>query len=78
MDNHMDQLGQIANSIQQAYANDVKGLIRLHLSVATALSQELSIDLTKCMLSLESVGEQPDEVVNFTDTSNIHLKILDL
>jgi hypothetical protein len=62
----MNQIVQIANNIKQAYADDAKGITRLHLSMAIALLQELSTDLTKYMLSLESVGEQPREVFNFT------------
>jgi len=61
MNNYMDQLVEI----------------HLHLSMAIALLQELSTDLTKCMLTLERVGEQPHEVFRFTDMLNIHLSILD-
>ncbi len=74
----MNQLIQIANNIKQAYTDDAKGLTRLHLSMAIALLQELSTDLTKCMLSLESVGQQPHEVRSFTHMSNIHPNIFDL
>ncbi len=62
MNNPMDQLVQIENNIKQAYTNDAKGLIRLHLSIAIALSQELTAYLTEYMLGMESIGEQPREV----------------
>jgi len=52
--------------------------IRLHLSMAIALLQEPPTDLTKWMLTPESVGEQPHEVFSFIDMSDIHLSILDL
>ncbi len=52
--------------------------IRLHLSTAIALLQELPTDLTKWMLTVESVGKQPHEVISFIDMTDIHLSILDL
>jgi hypothetical protein len=78
MNNPMDQLVQIENNIKQAYTNDAKGLIRLHLAKAIALSQELTAYLTEYMLGMESIGEQPREVYNFAQMPNIDSIILDL
>ena len=78
MNSYMNQLIQIANSIQQADANHPKGLQRLHLSIAIALSQKFTADLAEEMLSMESIGEQTNEVYNFTHIPNFHSSILDL
>jgi len=78
MDKLLDQLVQIANNIKQAYKNDGNCLSRLHLIMAIVLSQELLTDLCRCLLSLESTGEQPHEVFNFRLQSNIDSNILDL
>ncbi len=78
MNNPMDQLVQIENNIKQACTNDAKGLIRLHLAIAIALLQELTAYLTEYMLGMESIGEQPREVYNFTQMPNIDSIILDL
>jgi hypothetical protein len=75
MDNLLDQL---ANNIKQAYKNDGNGLSRLHLIMAIVLSEELSTELCRCLLSLESIGEQLHEVFNFRLQSNIDSHILDL
>jgi len=75
MDNLLDQF---ANNIKQTYKNDGNGLSRLHLILAIALSQELSTDLCRCLLSLESTGEQPHEVFNFRLQSKTVPNILDL
>jgi len=68
----MNQIVQIANNIKQAHADDAKGLTRLHLSIAIALLQELSTDLTKCML------ENSHAKCSILHMSNIHLNIFDV
>lgn len=78
MNNYMEQLLQIEKYIKQAFANDVKGLARLDLITALALSQELLTHLHKDMHNLESDAKQPNEVFNCGCMSNIHLKILDI
>ena len=75
---HMDQLDQIANNIEQADANDAKGLKRIHLSMAIALLQKFMENRNKEMLSLESIGEETKEVHNFAHMPDFHSVILDL
>jgi hypothetical protein len=62
MDTRINQLTQIANYIQNAHVNNTKGMARLHFIDAVILLQELTSDLHKSMLDLESVGEQPHDV----------------
>ncbi len=78
MNYHINQLVQIENYLKQAYANETNRRIRFYLRMAIASLKELSIDLTEYMLSLESIGEQPEEVYNFVNMSNIDSMILDL
>ncbi len=76
MDNHMNQLVQIAHNIGQAYTDDANGLIRLYLTMAIALLQGLITDLNEYMLNVESIGEQPHEVYNFANMPDIDYIIL--
>jgi hypothetical protein len=63
MDAHLKKLIQIQNYIQKADQCYEKGLARLHYMTAIELLQELSMELNKCMLALESVGKQPKEIL---------------
>jgi hypothetical protein len=78
MNNHIDQLVQIEKYIKQAYANDVKGLVRLDLIMAIGLIQKLSMDLRQHILNLESEGEQPNELFNCRHMLDIQRSILPL
>jgi len=78
MDASLNQLDQITNHIRYAHADDVKGLTRLHLTSAVTLLQNLSKDLQGYIWNLESVGEQPHEVLNFEHILDIKTNILDL
>ncbi len=62
MDAHIKQLIRIENYVQQASVCNEKGIARLHYMKALELLQELSTQLNNCILALESVGEQPEEV----------------
>jgi len=61
MDVHIKKLNKIQNYIQLASVSDSNGLARLYYMKAIELLQELLMDLNKCMLDLENVGEQPKE-----------------
>ena len=78
MDAHIACLIQIKDSIKQAQACTEKGLARLQYFETIALLQKLSNNLNNCMLALESVGEQPTEILNdWYRLPNVETNILD-
>ncbi|CAF1985864.1 unnamed protein product [Rotaria magnacalcarata] len=63
MDIQMKQLIQIRNYIKQASISEEKGLVRLNYLMAISLLQEISTNQSILILKLESVGEQPEEIL---------------
>ena len=73
----MAQLVRIKNYTEDAHTTDTKGLARLHFIMAIAFLQQLIMNLHRCVLNLESVGEQPHEWMSLTQVSDIETNILD-
>ena len=72
MNNHFNQLFQIASYIRRAYTIDANGLVRLNLIMTIASLEELITNLTEFMDGLESISVEVQEVHRFEDISNIN------
>jgi hypothetical protein len=62
MDIYVEQLMRIQYYILQAHLCQEKGLARLHYMKAIELLQEHLMNLHNSMSTLESIGEQPNDV----------------